>query len=286
MSFLDICRAQGLRGCLAHGGKFTNWCGLNEEQGQWSGLRGGRDQNMKAKLNSEPWTRITNSDLSSKPLLAISNRDRMKTGLGKKKNVLAEYWNTILPSHRKRKNSFVPTGKSEPDILSQVCLSYMSVLSVTLLSSPPNRLPLCTREQGYQQLLCLPPSSFHPPAPERELSTLLHAADLKVLGEKGSVLHVLLEFQGHLRATSINYDSHKMELPWSSSQKRLAQHDNLYSNPMVSLEEKKIQEDGTHHRSERPWQTNILFSSYSSLATKGSYIHHLILFVIQKNKKS
>lgn len=85
---------------------------------------------MKAKLNSEPWTRIMNAHLCSKPLLAISNRDRTKTGLGKKKNVLAGYWNTILPSHRKRKDSFVPTGKSEPDRLSQVCLSYTSLFGM------------------------------------------------------------------------------------------------------------------------------------------------------------
>lgn len=111
---------RGLRGCLAHGKKFTRWCGVNEKQGQWSGLRGGRDQNMKAKLNSEPRTRIMNADLSSKPLSAISNRDRTKKGLGKGIEIPS------FQAKEKRKDSFVPTGKSEPDRLSQACLSEMS----------------------------------------------------------------------------------------------------------------------------------------------------------------
>lgn len=112
--------------------------------------RGGRDQNMKAKLNSEPLTGIMNADLSSKPLLAISNRDRTKKGLRQR------YWNTILPSHRK-KERFICTHREIWVRYTVASLPFINVwFEWTLFSSSPNRLPPRIREQGYPNLLCLP----------------------------------------------------------------------------------------------------------------------------------
>lgn len=146
---------QGLRGYLTHWGKFTNGCGMKNRVNQ-----GGREQRVKPRPNSGPWTRKVNANLSSKPCLVISDRDWTKTSLGRKKNVLQGHCNL-----------FVPKGKSEPAILSQVCLLHIPDLSGTLFSYPPNRLPPGTREQRYPQLLCLLSSS-----PERKLNTHLLSA--------------------------------------------------------------------------------------------------------------
>lgn len=97
MSFLDYMQSPEVWEGAWHMGKSSHvdvvWM---KNKASEAASEGGRDQNMKAKLNSEPLTRIMNADLSSKPLLAISNRDRTKKGLRQR------YWNTILPSHRKK----------------------------------------------------------------------------------------------------------------------------------------------------------------------------------------
>lgn len=151
MSFLDYMQSPEVWEGAWHMGKSSHvdvvWM---KNKASEAASEGGRDQNMKAKLNSEPLTGIMNADLSSKPLLAISNRDRTKKGLRQR------YWNTILPSHRK-KERFICTHREIWVRYTVASLPFINVwFEWTLFSSPPNRLPPRIREQGYPNLLCLP----------------------------------------------------------------------------------------------------------------------------------
>lgn len=69
-----------------------------------------RDLNVRSKLYLELGAGIMKGSLSIEPFLVVSDRNRSKTGLGKKRNVLEGYYVNILPSHEEEGIHLDPQG--------------------------------------------------------------------------------------------------------------------------------------------------------------------------------